>query len=85
MTYHGHDSQVQSSAYRGGGHFEKDSRERQRAFLVHENMEELAQRFAGTGRGGNLQWPLNLTRRIRRSIVRDKMHREWREGKRVVF
>ena len=62
-----------------------DSRPRQRAYLVHENGEELAQRFAGVGRGGNRQWPINLTRKIRRAIARDKMHREWNEGKRVVF
>jgi len=46
---------------------------------------EISGRFAGSGRGGNLQWPPELCpRRRRRDVVHVKARRLWQEGNRIV-
>jgi hypothetical protein len=51
-------------------------RQSRRRTHLAEARQEITKRFAGTGRGGNLQWPEELCpRRRRRSIIRAKAKR----------
>jgi len=75
-------SKVQSSSYRGGK-FESNSRQRRRHELTLNAAHDLERAYAGRGRAGNLVWPDNMPRRVRRLICRDKAKRLFRESLKV--
>jgi hypothetical protein len=54
------------------------NRQQIRRQLRIDAMSELRSKYAGTGRGGNLQWNEELCpRRRRRAIARDSAKRQW--------